>query len=83
CACFSFRKYVPIVSQEQRQSYYSDFSAEFDEYKSLYSRMETVSRTFMRLDAQWKLLSPNSEEYQVKKNNIVKTVCCLSQRAAF
>ncbi|NXC21884.1 ELL2 factor, partial [Corythaeola cristata] len=67
CACFSIRKYVPIVSYEQRQSYQDDFNAEYDEYRTLYAQTESITRTFMMLDERWKHLSPGSEEYQVKK----------------
>lgn len=63
----SIRKYIAIVSYEQRQSYKDDFNAEYDEYRSLHARMENVTRRFMKLDAQRKLLSPGSKEYQVKK----------------
>ncbi|CAM4671188.1 unnamed protein product [Lepidochelys kempii] len=60
-----FVKYIAIVSYEQRQSYKDDFNAEYDEYRSLHARMENVTRRFMKLDAQRKLLSPGSKEYQV------------------
>lgn len=59
-------KYIAIVSYEQRQSYKDDFNAEYDEYRTLHARMESVTRRFMKLDAQRKLLSPGSKEYQVK-----------------
>ncbi|NXY84084.1 ELL2 factor, partial [Alcedo cyanopectus] len=81
CSCFFFRKYVPIVSLEQRQVYYNDFSAEFDEYRSLYSQMESVTRIFSKLYAQWKLLSPKSNEYQVKQNKTVKVFFNLFQKS--
>lgn len=69
CNCtLSIRKYIAIVSYEQRQSYKDDFNAEYDEYRSLHARMENVTRRFMKLDAQRKLLSPGSKEYQVKRN---------------
>uniref|UniRef100_A0A8C7A283 Elongation factor for RNA polymerase II 2 n=1 Tax=Nothoprocta perdicaria TaxID=30464 RepID=A0A8C7A283_NOTPE len=58
-------KYIAIVSYEQRQSYKDDFNAEYDEYRNLHARMENVTRRFMKLDAQRKLLSPGSKEYQV------------------
>ncbi|XP_025939263.1 RNA polymerase II elongation factor ELL2 isoform X2 [Apteryx rowi] len=59
-----FIKYIAIVSYEQRQSYKDDFNAEYDEYRNLHARMENVTRRFMKLDAQRKLLSPGSKEYQ-------------------
>lgn len=59
------RKYIAIVSYEQRQNYKDDFNAEYDEYRALHARMETVARRFIKLDAQRKRLSPGSKEYQV------------------
>lgn len=58
------RKYIAIVSYEQRQNYKDDFNAEYDEYRALHARMETVARRFIKLDAQRKRLSPGSKEYQ-------------------
>lgn len=63
---FKKRKYIAIISYEQRQSYKDDFNAEYDEYRTLHARMESVTRRFMKLDAQRKLVSPGSKEYQVK-----------------
>lgn len=57
-------KYIAIVSYEQRQNYKDDFNAEYDEYRALHARMETVARRFIKLDAQRKRLSPGSKEYQ-------------------
>lgn len=71
---FSIRKYVAIVSYEQRQSYKNDFYAEYDEYRNLHARIENTTRKFVKLDAQRKLLSPGSKEYQVKKDKTVKIV---------
>ena len=62
---FFTRKYIAIVSYEQRQNYKDDFNAEYDEYRALHARMETVARRFIKLDAQRKRLSPGSKEYQV------------------
>lgn len=62
---FLIRKYIAIVSYEQRQNYKADFNAEYDEYRALHARMETVARRFIKLDAQRKRLSPGSKEYQV------------------
>ncbi|KAK2516240.1 hypothetical protein Q9233_013836 [Columba guinea] len=59
-----FIKYIAIVSYKQRQSYKDDFNAEYDEYRNLHARMESISRRFMELDAQQKLLTPWSKEYQ-------------------
>ncbi|NXT89466.1 ELL2 factor, partial [Anhinga rufa] len=64
-------KYRAIVSYEQRQSYKNDFNAEYGEYRNLHARMETITRRFMELDAQWKLLSPESKEYQVLREEVL------------
>ncbi|KAM6391953.1 RNA polymerase II elongation factor ELL2-like [Rhynochetos jubatus] len=58
-------KYTAIVSHEQRRSYEADFDAEFGEYTNLYACMQRVTEKFRRLDAQRRLLSPGSREYQV------------------
>ncbi|KAH0628100.1 hypothetical protein JD844_008822 [Phrynosoma platyrhinos] len=63
-----FVKYIAIVSYEQRQSYKDDFNAEYDEYRTLHARMESVTKRFMKLDAQRKLVSPGSKEYQSSPN---------------
>ncbi|NXX39607.1 ELL2 factor, partial [Tricholaema leucomelas] len=65
------RKYVPIVSQEQRQRYEDDFNAEFDEYRRLHTQIDAEVKKFTKLQEQQKLLSPGSKEYLVKK---VKTL---------
>ncbi|XP_064452465.1 RNA polymerase II elongation factor ELL2 isoform X2 [Mirounga angustirostris] len=76
-------KYIAIVSYEQRQNYKDDFNAEYDEYRALHARMETVARRFIKLDAQRKRLSPGSKEYQesFKKSLVVcKPECFLSMQ---
>ncbi|KFQ70728.1 RNA polymerase II elongation factor ELL2, partial [Phaethon lepturus] len=65
-------KYVPIVSYEQRQSYKDDFNAEYGEYRNLHARIESVTRTFIKLDAQRKLLSPGSAEYQMLHEEVLE-----------
>uniref|UniRef100_A0A8D0BMD9 Elongation factor for RNA polymerase II 2 n=1 Tax=Salvator merianae TaxID=96440 RepID=A0A8D0BMD9_SALMN len=65
-------KYIAIVSYEQRQSYKDDFNAEYDEYRNLHARMESVTRRFMKLDAQRKLLSPGSKEYQILHEEVLQ-----------
>ncbi|NXK13312.1 ELL2 factor, partial [Herpetotheres cachinnans] len=66
-------KYTAIVSYEQRQSYKDDFNAEYDEYRTLHARIDSVTKRFIRLDEQRKSLSPGSKEYEVKKDKTVKT----------
>ncbi|KFQ89489.1 RNA polymerase II elongation factor ELL2, partial [Phoenicopterus ruber ruber] len=67
-----FVKYIAIVSYEQRQSYKDDFNAEYDEYRNLHARMESITRRFMKLDAQRKLLSPGSKEYQILHEEVLE-----------
>ncbi|XP_026575049.1 RNA polymerase II elongation factor ELL2 [Pseudonaja textilis] len=67
-----FVKYIAIVSYEQRQSYKDDFNAEYDEYRTLHARIESVTRRFMKLDAQRKLLSPGTKEYQILHEEVLQ-----------
>ncbi|NXN16234.1 ELL2 factor, partial [Indicator maculatus] len=67
CAGVAPRKYLPVVSEEQRQSYEEDFSAEFEEYRRLHAQVEAVVRKFSKLQQQWNLLSPASRGYEVKE----------------
>ncbi|XP_007430989.1 RNA polymerase II elongation factor ELL2 [Python bivittatus] len=67
-----FVKYIAVVSYEQRQSYKDDFNAEYDEYRNLHARMESVTRRFMKLDAQRKRLSPGTKEYQILHEEVLQ-----------
>lgn len=60
-----YRKYPPLVSVDQRQSYKDDFNAEYDEYRLLHARVESITRHFTQLDAQCRKLAPGTKEYQV------------------
>ncbi|KAM6391962.1 RNA polymerase II elongation factor ELL2-like [Rhynochetos jubatus] len=72
-------KYTAIVSHEQRRSYEADFDAEFGEYTNLYARMQRVTEKFRRLDAQRRLLSPGSREYQILEEEILEEYRKLQQ----
>ncbi|NWQ92434.1 ELL2 factor, partial [Burhinus bistriatus] len=74
-----FIKYIAIVSYEQRQRYKDDFNAEYDEYRSLHARIERITRRFTKLDAQRKLLSPGSKEYQILHEEILEEYQKLKQ----
>ncbi|XP_030324776.1 RNA polymerase II elongation factor ELL2 isoform X1 [Calypte anna] len=65
-------KYIPISLWEQRQRYKDDFNAEYDEYRSLHARIESVNRRFMELDQQRKLVSPGSKEYQMLQEEVLE-----------
>ncbi|NXX96531.1 ELL2 factor, partial [Centropus bengalensis] len=66
------KKYVTIVSQEQRQRYRDDFFAEFAEYRELHSVVEGVTRKFAQFGAQRKLLSPGTKEYEVFNEEVLE-----------
>ncbi|NWY33550.1 ELL2 factor, partial [Pheucticus melanocephalus] len=68
------RKYVAIVSLEQRQRYKDDFNAEYEEYRNLHSVIDKTAKKFRQFQEQWKSLTPGSEAYQVKKDKTMKTV---------
>lgn len=65
-------KYCDIVSTEQRESYKEDFNSEYDEYRNLHSKIESITRRFMQLDTRRKSLSPNSKEYKVVHEEVIK-----------
>uniref|UniRef100_A0A8D2IX90 Elongation factor for RNA polymerase II n=1 Tax=Varanus komodoensis TaxID=61221 RepID=A0A8D2IX90_VARKO len=65
-------KYSSILCAEQRQSYKNDFNAEYGEYRSLYARIEQITRRFMELDSQLKQLSPGSDEYKMIHDQILQ-----------
>ncbi|XP_077203778.1 RNA polymerase II elongation factor ELL2 isoform X1 [Paroedura picta] len=67
-----FEKYIAIVSYEQRQSYKDDFNAEYDEYRTLHARMESVTRRFMELDTHRKMLTPGTLDYQILHEEVLK-----------
>uniref|UniRef100_A0A8C2YBX9 Elongation factor for RNA polymerase II 2 n=1 Tax=Coturnix japonica TaxID=93934 RepID=A0A8C2YBX9_COTJA len=67
-----FKKYKAIVSYEQRQSYKNDFNAEYEEYRSLHTRMESITRKFMKLGEHRKQLSPGSKEYQMLNEEVLE-----------
>lgn len=53
---------------EQRQRFKDDFNAEYDEYRTLHARVESITRRFTQLDAQCRRLVPGTKEYQVSKD---------------
>ncbi|XP_010198510.2 RNA polymerase II elongation factor ELL2 [Colius striatus] len=74
-----FIKYKAIVSLEQCQSYKDDFNAEYDEHQNLHRELESISRKFKDLDAQWRVTSPGSEEYQLLRAEILEEYQKLKQ----
>ncbi|NWW29185.1 ELL2 factor, partial [Falcunculus frontatus] len=66
------RKYVAIVSLEQRQRYKDAFNAEYEEYRNLHTQIEKIQKNFRQFSEQWKCLTPGSQAYQVKKDKTVK-----------
>ncbi|XP_072450551.1 RNA polymerase II elongation factor ELL [Chiloscyllium punctatum] len=65
-------KYSAIESQEQRQGYKTDFNAEYNEYRDLHSRIESITRRFTQLDAELKQLSPGSADYKSTHDQILQ-----------
>ncbi|XP_067872079.1 RNA polymerase II elongation factor ELL [Heterodontus francisci] len=65
-------KYAAIASQEQRQGYKTDFNAEYNEYRDLHSRIESITRRFTQLDAELKQLSPGSADYKSTHDQILQ-----------
>ncbi|KAK2862420.1 hypothetical protein Q5P01_001953 [Channa striata] len=65
-------KYTPLVSVDQRQSYKDDFNAEYDEYRLLHARVESITRHFTQLDAQCRKLAPGTKEYQKVQEEVLK-----------
>ncbi|XP_060791465.1 RNA polymerase II elongation factor ELL2 [Neoarius graeffei] len=57
-------KYTAVVSMDQRQCYKDDFNAEYDEYRTLHARVESITRRFTQLDTQCRRLLPGTKEYQ-------------------
>nr|XP_015215681.1 PREDICTED: RNA polymerase II elongation factor ELL2 [Lepisosteus oculatus] len=65
-------KYTAVQSPGQRQSYKDDFNAEYEEYRALHARVESVTRRFARLDAQRRRLPPGTKEYQVIHEEVLQ-----------
>uniref|UniRef100_A0AAY4AFP2 OCEL domain-containing protein n=1 Tax=Denticeps clupeoides TaxID=299321 RepID=A0AAY4AFP2_9TELE len=61
----SLSKYTAVISVDQRQCYKDDFNAEYEEYRALHAKVESVTRRFMQLDTQCRRLPPGTKEYQV------------------
>uniref|UniRef100_A0A3Q1GXN9 Elongation factor for RNA polymerase II 2 n=1 Tax=Acanthochromis polyacanthus TaxID=80966 RepID=A0A3Q1GXN9_9TELE len=66
------RKYTPLVSNDQRQSYKDDFNAEYDEYRLLHARVENITRRFTQLDTRCRKLVPGTKEYQKVQEEVLK-----------
>ncbi|EPY74441.1 RNA polymerase II elongation factor ELL2 [Camelus ferus] len=85
--------YVTIVSSEQRQRYEQIFRVEYDEYKALYTKILTLSKTSISLNSKRKYLSPDSKEYQAinkkisleyqKMKQVNPTYCAEKQRCQY
>ncbi|NWI53618.1 ELL factor, partial [Calyptomena viridis] len=72
CSNFSIRKYVAIVSCEQRQSYKDDFNAEYGEYQNLLARIDNITQKFHKFNEEWKFVTQESKAHQVEKDKNVK-----------
>ncbi|MBN3275057.1 ELL factor, partial [Polyodon spathula] len=65
-------KYSLIASQDQRQSYKNDFNAEYNEYRGLHARIESITRQFTVLDTELKQLEQGTETYKTIHNQILQ-----------
>ncbi|XP_049430134.1 RNA polymerase II elongation factor ELL2 [Epinephelus fuscoguttatus] len=65
-------KYMPLLSVDQRQNYKDDFNAEYDEYRLLHARVESITRRFTQLDSQCRKLAPGTKEYQKVQEEVLK-----------
>ena len=59
------RKYVEILTDEQRTSYKNDFNAEYDEYKMLSEKTSDRTKIFRDLNAKMKS-TEDVDEYEVR-----------------
>ncbi|XP_077451148.1 RNA polymerase II elongation factor ELL2-like [Stigmatopora argus] len=64
--------YVRITSIEQRQQYQEDFSAEYDEYKDLHTRIAAVTRMFVQLGCKIRSMAPGTKEHKVMEDQILE-----------
>ncbi|MEQ2262203.1 hypothetical protein XENORESO_001355 [Xenotaenia resolanae] len=64
--------YTVISSQNQRQSYKQDFNKEYNEYRDLHARIDSVTQQFMELDTQLKQLHHESHKYKTVRNKILQ-----------
>lgn len=77
--CLFYSKYTAVISVDQRQRYKDDFNAEYDEYRILHARVESITRRFTQLDGKCRRLAPGTKEYQVSKElESLETMCCLA-----
>ncbi|XP_037636457.1 RNA polymerase II elongation factor ELL2 [Sebastes umbrosus] len=74
-------KYMPMVSVDQRQSYKDDFNAEYDEYRRLHARVESITRRFTQLDAKCRKLAPSTKEYQKVQEEVLKEYKKMKQKS--
>lgn len=65
-------KYTVIRSQEQRQSYKTDFNSEYSEYRGLHARIESITRQFTILDSELKQLQQGTDKYKTIHNQILE-----------
>ncbi|CAL8268375.1 unnamed protein product [Arctogadus glacialis] len=65
-------KYLVIGSPEQRQTYKTDFNAEYSEYRGLHARIEGVTRQFSVLDTELKQLPQGTDKYKTIHDQILQ-----------
>uniref|UniRef100_A0A8C5FEN7 Elongation factor RNA polymerase II n=1 Tax=Gadus morhua TaxID=8049 RepID=A0A8C5FEN7_GADMO len=57
---------------EQRQTYKTDFNAEYSEYRGLHARIEGVTRQFSVLDTELKQLPQGTDKYKTIHDQILQ-----------
>ncbi|XP_070542851.1 RNA polymerase II elongation factor ELL-like isoform X2 [Ptychodera flava] len=64
-------KYSTITSREQRQRYKDDFNAEYDKYRELHNKVDTITKKFIKLQMQLENTPEGSHNYEYIKSQVV------------
>ncbi|ESO88095.1 hypothetical protein LOTGIDRAFT_234674 [Lottia gigantea] len=64
--------YTNITNTDQRLQYKKDFNTQYEEYKQLYSKIESVVAKFEEMKSQMKLRQQGTKDFEELKNRIVK-----------
>lgn len=63
--CFPNRQYFTIASQDQRLQYKQDFNTEYEEYRQLHEKIDSVAKKFLQLQILRKETPRDSLEFEV------------------
>jgi len=80
-----FRKYKPITTREQRRLYKTDFQAEYEVYKVLKEKVDSVSTKFTELENKRQQFPKESVERKVRlpSSSTCKTLKCAIMLVSF